>query len=252
MSGRGPEPKELRASLVDSGWSSAPPPVEEGEHRSVASAEITPREVDSRRLPNYEELSQAPVVTQVDTEIQARLRAMQRASLADSHRPPIGSSLPPPPPPRPSRPVPPSLPPPPRPSSLPPSRPSAAPLPSFAPPSPTAEPRLPQFSTTVVSDFGAPEPSEVSFGVGAQVPASDPAELRAPAPPTFSFGPASSAPSPLTALKQRVRFAGGEVPLWSLLAPMVLLLTLGSAFAAAAFGNADERPVSVGPAPSAN
>src|SRR6478609_2814514 len=109
MSGRGPEPKELRASLVDSGWSVAPPAVEEGENLALAGAEVTPREVDSRRLPDYEE--QAPVVTQVDTEIQARLRAMQRASLVDSHRPATGS-LPPPPPPRPSRPAP-SLPPPP-------------------------------------------------------------------------------------------------------------------------------------------
>jgi hypothetical protein len=45
----------------------------------------------------------------------------------------------------------------------------------------------------------------------------------------------------LSALKQRVRFAGGEVPLWSLLAPMVLLLALGSAFAAASFNGSDER-----------
>ncbi|HYP88624.1 MAG TPA: hypothetical protein VEQ59_10730, partial [Polyangiaceae bacterium] len=52
------------------------------------------------------------------------------------------------------------------------------------------------------------------------------------------------------ALKQRVWFAGGEVPLWSLLAPMVLLLTLGSAFAAAALGNADEASPS--PVPSAS
>jgi hypothetical protein len=46
----------------------------------------------------------------------------------------------------------------------------------------------------------------------------------------------------VAALKQRVRFAGGEVPLWSLLMPMVLLLALGSAFVAAAISG-PERTV---------
>jgi hypothetical protein len=47
------------------------------------------------------------------------------------------------------------------------------------------------------------------------------------------------APSLWSALRQRVRFAGGEVPLWSLLTPMVILLVLGSAFAAAAVSTND-------------
>jgi hypothetical protein len=46
-----------------------------------------------------------------------------------------------------------------------------------------------------------------------------------PPPPAPSFGPA---------LAQRVRFAGGEVPLWTLITPLVLIVALGAAFAAAA------------------
>jgi hypothetical protein len=53
----------------------------------------------------------------------------------------------------------------------------------------------------------------------------------------------------LAALRQRVRFAGGEVPLWSLLTPMVLLLVLGSAFVAAAASTPDEA---AGAAPGAS
>src|SRR5690349_4320769 len=108
MSRRGPDPKELRASLVDSGWSTAPPPAVDA---VVADAE-------DRRLPNYED-GPSPV-TQIDADLQSRLKAMQRASLVDGPRP----GLPPPPPPRsPSRP-PPSLPPPP--PSLAPRAPSEA------------------------------------------------------------------------------------------------------------------------------
>jgi hypothetical protein len=64
---------------------------------------------------------------------------------------------------------------------------------------------------------------------GAVLPPSDPPDVRA-----TSLLPA---PSLVAALRQRVRFAGGEVPLWSLLAPMVLLLSLASAFVAAAIGS---------------
>jgi hypothetical protein len=80
-----------------------------------------------------------------------------------------------------------------------------------------------------------------------RLPPSDPPQARPAAlVPAPSFSPAPSlghsllpAPSLFAALKQRVRVAGGEVPLWSLLAPMVLLLALGSAFAAAAVSNPD-------------
>ncbi len=47
-------------------------------------------------------------------------------------------------------------------------------------------------------------------------------------------------PSFSAALAQRVRFAGGEVPLWSLVTPLVLLVALGTAFAAAAVTSADD------------
>jgi hypothetical protein len=55
----------------------------------------------------------------------------------------------------------------------------------------------------------------------------------------------------LSALKQRVRFAGGEVPLWSLLSPMVILLALASAFVAAALGRPDDPASSAVPSASA-
>jgi len=41
-----------------------------------------------------------------------------------------------------------------------------------------------------------------------------------------------------------VRFAGGEVPLWSLLTPIVLLLTLGAAFVAAALAGPEKGETS--------
>lgn len=258
MSGRGPDPKELRASLVDSGWSVAPPPAEAVEIRAPQDSGLLPEDSESRRLPNYDDLSQAPAVTQIDADIQTRLKAMQRASLADSPRPPL-PPLPPPPPSRPSRTPPPTLPPPPTPS-VPPPRASEAPLPSFRTPSgPDADPYAAD-SAPVLRNSDS-EPSEATEVVphGAVWPPSDPPalrsrelhaaprapDLRAPALPAMSLAPA---PSVLSALTQRVRFAGGEVPLWSLLAPMVILLTLGSAFAAAALGRPDEGA----PTPSAS
>jgi hypothetical protein len=54
-------------------------------------------------------------------------------------------------------------------------------------------------------------------------------------PPLPSFG---------AALAQRVRFAGGEVPLWSLVTPLVLLVALGTAFAAAAVTSASDPTAS--------
>jgi hypothetical protein len=248
MSGRGPDPKDLRASLVDSGWSVAPPPAEAVEIRAPEDGELLPEESMSRRLPNYDDQSQAPAVTQIDADIQTRLKAMQRASLGDSHRPP----LPPLPPPPLSRPAPPTLPPPPSPSVAPPP-PSDAPLPSFRTPSgPDAEPAFAADSVPALRNSDS-EPSEKTEVIphGAVWPPSDPPalrsrelhaqprqpDLRAPALPVLSL---PAAPSVLSALKQRVRFAGGEVPLWSLLAPMVILLALGSGFVAAAVGRPDE------------
>jgi hypothetical protein len=228
------------------------------EIRAPEDPDLLPEESSSRRLPNYDDLSQAPAVTQIDEDIQTRLKAMQRASLADSHRPPL-PPLPPPPPSRPSRPPPPTLPPPPTPS-VPPAPPSDAPLPSFRTPSgPDAEP-LAADSVPVLRNSDS-EPSEATEVVphGAVWPPSDPPalrsrelhaaprapDLRAPGLPAISL---AAAPSVLSALQQRVRFAGGEVPLWSLLAPMVILLALGSAFVAAALGRPDESS----PSPSAS
>lgn len=264
MSGRGPDPKELRASLVDSGWSTAPPP----------DVEVrTPNDPDESRLPNYED--QAPAVTRIDDEIQSRLKDMQRASLGDFHHGGV-PPLPPPPPARASRP-PPSLPPPPAPSTAPPAA-TNEPLPRFGTASAPDGDALPRFGTASSPDGDAlpqfnlrgsdSEPAETTeVGLRPEVlPPSDPPELKPPPPPVFSPQAAFSmapAPSLWSALRQRVRFAGGEVPLWSLITPMVILLVLGSAFAAAAVSTNDgERTApaasdsaaaaaSVAPAPSA-
>lgn len=255
MSGRGPDPKELRQSLVDSGWSTAPPPTEAANIRAtlnssdlVSDADIGPAlsssdlvsdpdidPEDARRLPNYEDLAQAPAVTQVDLDIQARLLQMQRGSLVDSHRP-VLPDLPPPPgtlPPPPSLP-PPSLPPPPPPVFSP-ARALVTPLPSFASPSTpdiAPPPPPPPYRTPRSLDSDPAEATDIMTVRGAVLPPSDPPDLRA-----ASLLPA---PSLVAALRQRVRFAGGEVPLWSLLAPMVLLLSLASAFVAAAIGESGE------------
>jgi hypothetical protein len=161
---------------------------------------------------------------------------------------------------------------PPLPSFAPPAATEAqAPLPSFAPPAATeAQVPLPSFTPAAPVDAAPPLPSYPLPGnpdFEVTVPGHNPLAdrfppslespgLRAAPPPAFSFSPA--APSPLTALKQRVRLGGGEVPLWSLLVPMVLLLALGCGFAAAALGSPDERAVapaesssSLPPAPSA-
>jgi hypothetical protein len=61
-----------------------------------------------------------------------------------------------------------------------------------------------------------------------------PRSVNPPALPSFS-----------AALAQRVRFAGGEVPLWSLVTPLVLLVALGAAFAAAAVTSAAEPTAAV-------
>jgi len=56
----------------------------------------------------------------------------------------------------------------------------------------------------------------------------------------------STVPSPLTAITQRVRFAGGEVPLWSLVSPAVLLIALPAAFIRAAVAGPSESESSEG------
>jgi hypothetical protein len=65
--------------------------------------------------------------------------------------------------------------------------------------------------------------------------------------PRSSFAPAL-APSFGAALVQRVRFAGGEVPLWSLITPLVVIVALGAAFGAAAIAAAAAPTVTPPPA----
>jgi len=256
MSGRGPDPKDLRASLVDSGWSVAPPATEPLDIRAPGDErdEHEPEDPSTRRLPNYDDGSQAPAVTQIDTDIQARLQQMQRGSLPDGQRPAL-PNLPPPPL---SRPPPPTLPPPP-PSVAPPSV-SDAPLPSFR--TPSGSDTETETETPAVADYvPAPrnyqlplrstdsDPAEPTEIMERGLPPSDPPELRAPPMPLLSL---PAAPSVLVALRQRVRFAGGELPLWSLLTPMILLLVLGSGFVAAALGRPDEGTAASPPSPSAS
>jgi len=211
------------------------------EIRAPDSDGPTLEDLSTRRLPNYDDLSQAPAVTQIDEDIQTRLKAMQRASFGDSHRPAL-PHLPPPPP---SRPPPPTLPPPPPPLAVKSAPVSDVPLPSFRVPSgPDVEPAIERGYQSPLHprDSEPAEATEVT-ALGNVLPPSDPPDLRAPvalrAPglPVMSLPPA---PSVLSALKQRVRFAGGEVPLWSLVSPVVVLLALGSAFVAAAAGRPDE------------
>ncbi|HXK18498.1 MAG TPA: hypothetical protein VNG33_11880 [Polyangiaceae bacterium] len=272
MSGRGPDPKDLRASLVDSGWSVAPPPAEPLEIRApgadaAAGDDHEPEDPSTRRLPNYDDLAQAPAVTQIDTDIQARLQQMQRASVPDAQRPAL-PTLPPPPP---SRPPPPSLPPPP-PLAVALAAGSDAPLPSFRTPSgPDAEAETeaeletpaaaadylppPRNYVPAPPNFVPPlrnsdsEPAESTEIMERGLPPSDPPELRGPPMHLLSM---PAAPSLLAALRQRVRFAGGELPLWSLLTPMVLLLVLGAGFVAAALGRPDDSAPGAAPSPSAS
>ena len=107
------------------------------------------------------------------------------------------------------------------------------------------EPALPRFPGLRNSDSEPTEATEI-LERGEVLPPSDPPALRPPSPPAFSLPPA---PSLLAALGQRIRFAGGVVPLWSLLTPFVVLIALASAFAAAALGSSDET--AAGPSASA-
>jgi hypothetical protein len=132
-----------------------------------------------------------------------------------------------------------------------------APLPRFGSPSipDSDQPQLPAsrpVSRRLVAD--TTEQTEVNQR-GEVLPSSNPPPHAPLGPQAFSAVPAPyvaaptpsqlpPAPSLLAALRQRVRFAGGEVPLWSLLTPLVLLLALASAFVAAAVAPA-RTPVPV-------
>jgi len=114
------------------------------------------------------------------------------------------------------------------------------------------EPRLPVYAPLRNADSEPAEATEISDRGPVLPPSVVPPAFKPPPPPAFSLPSPSlmpAVPSLLAALRQRVRFAGGEVPLWSLLTPFVVLLMLGAGFAAAAVGSNDER--SAAPLPSA-
>ena len=235
-----PDPKPIRPSIVDSGWSVPPP----------AASEPPPAlpPPPTRPLPNYEAQETAGVreVTLVDREVQSRARAMREK---DTLPPPRrASSFPQVPPP--------------------PSRPQAAPPPSVRPLAPSVRPPPPSVRPAPPPPPGA----ERSVLAPAAAPArpSAPAPAAGPSPadavsvaaarsaatlvrPRPSLSP-QALPSFAGALAQRVRFAGGEVPLWSLVTPLVLLVALGAAFAAAAVTSPADpgAALKVGAEPSAS
>ncbi|MEO8900504.1 MAG: hypothetical protein ABI488_02655 [Polyangiaceae bacterium] len=246
----GPDPKAIRPSLVDSGWSVPPPQIEEPALPPPPSTGERRPQPASRPLPSYEaHETGVRDVTMVDREIQTRARAMrEKETLPPPRR---ASAFPPPPPvvrsqepplvirspgalasplPGSSRPAPPL------------SRPPAPPASPSRPAPPPARPSLPPPPAIAATDADA-------HGVSA---ARSAATLMRPR--------TSQNPQPLpsfgAALAQRVRFAGGEVPLWSLVTPLVLLVVLGTAFAAAAVTSAAEpnaaQPPKVSAEPSAS
>lgn len=205
-----PDPKAIRPSMVDSGWSAPPPAVSPtGERESEAE----------RPLPSYDAPDHASVrdVTLVDDEVQTRAKAMRDKDTI--------------PPPRRASAFPPAPPPPPvvvrAPEPAPPSAPRRASLPPPAPSRPPAPPPRPELSPTAT-----PSPGDMQ-AIAAARSAATLVRPRISQPPHLlpSFG---------AALTQRVRFAGGEVPLWTLVTPLVLLVALGAAFAAAAVTAAAE------------
>ncbi len=146
------------------------------------------------------------------------------------------------------------LPPPVAPRSAPPpasrpAPPASRPAPPTARPAPTNPPP---------ANLGAPPPAHYAAPPPGQLAAAPQAHFASSAAdtsPGHQIAAARSAatlvrprpslspqalPSFAGALKQRVRFAGGEVPLWSLVTPLVLLVALGAAFAAAAVASADD------------
>jgi len=251
-----PDPKAIRTTLVDSGWSVPP--------TSGSEPEGAPAIPATRPLPSYDAQESAGVreVTMVDREVQSRAKAMREKDTLPPPRrassfPPAGVSFPTaraqelPPvglrPPTPSvRPPPPSVRPPP--PSVRPAPPSVRPPP---PPPPTAE-----RSVFPPTSFPPISPSVPVPAQPAALDATSVAAARSAATlvkPRQSLGP-QALPSFAGALAQRVRFAGGEVPLWSLVTPLVLLVALGAAFAAAAVTSpADPGATSkAGPEPSAS
>ena len=253
----GSNPKAVRTSLVDSGWS-APPPASEETTLELARLPLP----ETRTLPSYaahEASSGLPDVTQVDPKIQSRAKAMREK---DTLPPPRrASAFPPAPPPvpvvrpqepavviqnasyvtapapsSPPRSAPTSVRPPPKPASVRPPPASVRPPmpPARVYPAPASVPPAPAPAAA-----HEPDPQTVAAARSAATIVR-PRSLQPPALPSFA-----------AALGQRVRFAGGEVPLWSLVTPLVLLVALGAAFAAAAVTSATE-PTALAPSAKAS
>lgn len=260
----GSDPKAVRPSLVDSGWSVAPPPADE--QADEQTHVIEPLGV-ARPLPSYaahEASTHAtmPDVTQVDRTIGTRAKAMREKSPRekDTLPPPRRSGFPPS--------MPPPPPPPPEPSvvvasqpraSVPPPPPKRSSPSSALPPPPSVRPPMPgSVRPPPPSVPHAAPPPVQAFQTAQSFQPVQTAQPAQPAPPPMSDAEAQAVaaarsaativrprslnppvlPSFGAALAQRVRFAGGEVPLWSLVTPLVLLVALGAAFAAAAVTSA--------------
>jgi hypothetical protein len=220
----GPDPKAVRPSIVDTGWSTHPPPVAE-----EVTTEVRPAFPSARPLPSYaahEAGLTIPDVTQVDQQIQSRANAMREKDTL--------------PPPRRASAFPPAQPPAPVVRAQEPpvviqdaaSRPAASvrPPPAVRATQPSVPPPLPAPASVPPPSSGSAQQQADAQSIAAARSAATIVRPRSVNPPVMpSFG---------AALGQRVRFAGGEVPLWSLVTPLVLLVALGAAFAAAAVTSA--------------
>src|SRR6478752_2380221 len=242
-----PAPKAIRPSIVDSGWSDPPPAASE------PKAALPPP--PTRQLPSYDaqEMGGVRDVTLVDREVQSRARAMREKDTLPPPRRASGFPQAPAPVPH-SRPQ--GLPPPsvrPAPPSVRPPPPSVRPAP---PPPPTADRSVlfPPNTSATRTPLAVPAPAAMAtplpLDAASVAAARSAATLVRPRP---SLSP-QALPSFAGALAQRVRFAGGEVPLWSLVTPLVLLVALGAAFAAAAVATPTDpgAALKVGPEPSAS
>jgi hypothetical protein len=202
MPERRPDPRDPRASLVDSGWSEA--------------------EAPERVLPRYEDAPREHLVTRIDDQIQSRLDEMRESVASDpppnsfevtkvggapnqrsrpDHSAPRHSSMPPPPPSRPRTPM--TLPPPSRPP------PPALGLTPSLPPLPV----MPRASSLPA----APSLPPVAAAPSLPATALPPVQPFRPSVSPFSAGPSLS-----EALSQRIRIGAGELPLWGILLPLLL------------------------------
>jgi hypothetical protein len=160
MSERRPDPPEVRASVVDSGWGD-------------------PDEEPERILPVYEDPPRELLVTRVDDQIQARVDAMKRNS--ESQLDPLSQTLEP----TTTRAVLPQLPPPPLPIG----------------PAPAQQALNPGDRTTPFVSVPPPAQAMHAF-----------------------VNPYEPGPGLGEALRQRITLLGGQLPLWGVLVPLLLVM----------------------------